>query len=247
MLGTLLAAALLAPGWSPGVRAADRFADGRHGTVTFAVRTERRLWGRDVDVALPSASVVKALLLVAYLRHPEVRGRPLQAGERRLLSPMIRWSQNAAASELVGRLGVPWIERVAHRNGMPGFRLASPWGHSLITARAQTGFMLRIDRRLPPRHREYGMQLLQTVVHTQRWGIAEVAPAGWTLAFKGGWGRGPGRVHHQVALLQRGGERLSVAILTGAQGTHRYGTATLRGIAGRLLRRLAAAPGRPSA
>ena len=45
------------------------------------------------------------------------------------------------------------------------------------------------------------MERLRTVVHTQRWGIAEVAPAGWTLYFKGGWGSGTGLVDHQVALL----------------------------------------------
>jgi hypothetical protein len=121
---------------------------------------------------------------------------------------------------------------------MPGFALASPWGLSLISAREETRFMLHIDRWMPPRHRAYGMRLLRTIVHTQRWGIAEVAPLGWALYFKSGWGSGRGRVEHQVALLQRGRERVSVAILTTAQGTHRYGTRTLRGIASRLLSRL---------
>ena len=80
------------------------------------------------------------------------------------------------------------------------------------------------------------MERLRTIVHTQRWGIAEVAPAGWTLYFKGGWGNGTGLVDHQVALLQRGRERVSVAILTTISGTHRDGKATLRGVARRLLR-----------
>ena len=83
------------------------------------------------------------------------------------------------------------------------------------------------------------MELLRTVVHTQRWGIAEVAPPGWTLYFKGGWGSGRGLVDHQVALLQRGRERVSVAILTTVSGTHRDGKRTLRGVARRLLRGLA--------
>jgi hypothetical protein len=67
-----------------------------------------------------------------------------------------------------------------------------------------------------------------------------VAPRGWTLHFKGGWGSGSGRVDHQVALLTRGAQRVSLAILTTAQGTHAYGRATLRGMAARLLRGLAA-------
>jgi hypothetical protein len=238
MLTTILAAALLAPAWSPGTDAADAYAATRRGTVSFAVRTERRLWGRAVDRPVASASVVKALLLVAYLRDERVRDRELVERDRRLLAPMVRWSQNRAASEIVVRLGTARINRAAHRHGMPSFALAVPWGQSLITAREQTRFMLDIERRLPPRHRAYGMKLLRTVVHTQRWGIAEVSPPGWTLYFKGGWGSGRGRVQHQVALLQRERRRVSVAILTSAQGTHRYGAATLRGVALRLLRGL---------
>ena len=183
MLASLLAAVLLAPGWTPGTRAADSFAATRRGTVSYAVRTEHRLWGRDLDRRVASASVVKALLLVAYLRDERVRRRPLRAAERRLLSPMIRWSQNAAASTLVTRLGAAHINRTAHRSGMPGFALASPWGLSLISAREETRFMLHIDRWMPPRHRAYGMRLLRRIVHTQRWGIAEVARLGWTLYF----------------------------------------------------------------
>ena len=76
---------------------------------------------------------------------------------------------------------------------------------------------------------------------TQRWGIAQVQPSGWRLYFKGGWGSGTGWVDHQVALLTRGDQRVSVAILTYHDGTHAYGLATLRGIAARLLRGLGAA------
>ena len=238
MLGTLVAAALLAPAWTPGLRPANAYADTRPGTVAFAVRTERRVWGRDLDRPVQGASVVKALLLVAYLRSPDVRGRPLRRAERHLLSPMVRWSNNDNASEIVTRLGAAHVNAVARRGGMPSFRLESWWGSSLITAREQTRFFLNVDALVPARHREYAMELLRTVVHTQRWGVAEVAPRGWTLYFKGGWGSGRGLVDHQVALLRRGQERVSVAILTTVAGTHRDGKATLRGVARRLLRGL---------
>jgi len=240
VLTALVAAALLAPAWTPGVRAANEYADTRAGTVAFAVRTDRRLWGRDLDRPVQSASVTKALLLVAYLRRPDVRSRPLRRDERHLLSPMVRWSNNHKAGVVAMRLGPARVDRVARRGGMPGYHLVMPcWGCSLITAREQSRFFLHIDALVPERHRAYAMELLRTVVHTQRWGIAEVAPAGWTLYFKGGWGSGTGLVDHQVALLQRGGERVSVAILTTVSGTHRDGKATLRGVARRLLRGLA--------
>ena len=61
---------------------------------------------------------------------------------------------------------------------------------------------------------------------------------GWTEYFKGGWGSGTGRVDNQVALLVKGEERVSVAVLTVADGSHAAGKATLRGVFGRLLRGL---------
>jgi hypothetical protein len=45
-------------------------------------------------------------------------------------------------------------------------------------------------------------------------------------------------VDNQVALLTRGDERVSVAVLTVADGSHAAGKATLRGIFARLLRAL---------
>jgi len=243
VLTALVAAGLLAPAWSPGLRPANAYADGRPGTVAFAVRTEKEVWGRDLDRPVQSASVVKALLLVAYLREPDVRSRDLRPDERQILAPMIRWSNNHDASAVVTKLGAARINRVARKAGMPRFRLDTTiWGRSLITAREQTRFFLHIDSLLPPLHRTYGMELLRTVVHTQRWGIGEVIPRGWTAYFKGGWGSGLGLVDHQVALLTRGSQRVSVAVLTTTNGGHKAGKETLRGVFRRLLRGLAASP-----
>jgi hypothetical protein len=112
------------------------------------------------------------------------------------------------------------------------------WGLSQIDAADQARYFLHIDEYVAPRHRAYAMHLLNTISPAQRWGIARVKPYGWRLYFKGGWGSGTGWVEHQVALLTRGDERVSVAILTHEDGSHRYGTETLRGIALRLLKGL---------
>jgi beta-lactamase class A len=243
VLTALVAAALLAPAWTPGTAAADHYADGRPGVVSFAVRTENDVWGRALDRQVQSASVVKALLLVAYLRQPGVRSRALTAEERHILGPMIRRSDNRDASTVVVRLGAARIDRAAHHAGMRRFHLdRAIWGRSLITAREQSRFFLHIDALLPPRHRAWGMNLLRTVVPKQRWGIGQAIPPGWTAYFKGGWGSGIGLVDHQVALLTRGQERVSVAVLTITDGTHKAGKATLRGVFARLLRGLAESP-----
>jgi hypothetical protein len=243
VLTALVAAAVLAPAWTPGLEAANRYADGRPGEVSFAVRTEHDVWGRGLDRQVQSASVVKALLLVAYLRRPGVRSRALTRDERHILGPMIRRSDNRDASTVVVRLGAATIDRAAHRAGMRRFHLdRAIWGRSLITAREQSRFFLHIDALLPPRHRAWAMELLRTVVPKQRWGIGQVTPPGWTAYFKGGWGSGIGLVDHQVALLIRGQERVSVAVLTITDGTHGAGKATLRGVFSRLLRGLDRAP-----
>ncbi|MGZ6673499.1 MAG: hypothetical protein ACXVFM_14215 [Solirubrobacteraceae bacterium] len=59
--------------WSPDVKAALRYVQHRKGEVRFAVRTENRLWGYHRTDGVHSASVVKALFLVAYLDDPRVR------------------------------------------------------------------------------------------------------------------------------------------------------------------------------
>jgi hypothetical protein len=239
MLATLLAAtALLAPPtWTPDVAAARAYAHTRPGVIAFAVRTDDRLWGTHVDEQFPSASVLKAMLLVAYLRH--VRDRPLRASERALLTPMIRRSDNSAATTIRDRIGDGALVRLAHRVGMTRFRPGGAiWGNSQITARDQTRFFAHIDRFIPAAHRAYAMRLLRTVIPSQRWGIGKVPLPGWTVYFKGGWGSGTGRVDNQVALLVKGDERVSVAVLTVADGSHAAGKETLRGLFARLLRGL---------
>lgn len=240
LISALLASAtLLAPpaGFAPDVAAARAYAATRPGTVAFAVRTETRFWGVGQDRAFPSASVLKAMLLVAYTR--EARNRPLRAEERKLLAPMVRWSDNAAASEIFTRVGTDGLRRLARAAHMTRFVPATPiWGNSRITARDQTRFFLHIDTLLPKRHRAYGLRLLHQIVDEQRWGIGRLELPDWRLYFKGGWGSGSGAVDHQVVLLTRGDERVSVAVLTVGNGSHVAGKATLEGVFRRLLRGL---------
>lgn len=122
---------------------------------------------------------------------------------------------------------------------MRRFRPVTPvWGLSRVNAEDQARFFLHIDELIPARHRRYAMGLLEHVTPSQRWGIARARPPGWQLFFKGGWGSGTGWVDHQVALLTKGDQRVSLAILTYADGSHAYGKTTLRGVAKRLLRGL---------
>ena len=226
-------------GWHPKTGDARAFAATRQGEMAFAVRTRDRRWEFRADVQYRSASVVKAMLLVAYLRRGDVRRRALRADERALLEPMIRMSDNRAADAVHARVGLPALADLARRAGMRRFLPHPVWGGSQITAGDQARLFRRIDRLVPQRHPRYAMGLLRAITAGQRWGIPEALPAGWRIAFKGGWGRGvTQQVTHQVALLQRGRERVAVAILTADNPSTPYGAATIRGVARRLLRGL---------
>jgi len=214
------------------------YAEQRAGDVTFAVRTPGRAYGHRARTPVRSASVVKAMLLVAYLNHRTVRGRPLRRSDLKLLSPMVRWSNNIAATRVRNVVGNSALAALARRAGMRRFRTAASWGDSVVDASDQTKLFLRIDRLVVRRHRATAMRLLHRIVRSQRWGIARARPQGWALYFKGGWGDGDGEVDHQVALLRRGGLRVAVAIMTTANPSHAYGKETLRGVARRLLRAL---------
>ena len=223
------------------VTPAREYAAQRPGVVAFAVRTENAFAGVNADRVFPSASVLKAMLLVAYAR--TARDRPFTPAEKALLNPMIRRSDNPAANQIFTRVGINRLQQLATKTGMSRFRAASPiWGNSQITARDQTRFFLQIDTLLPRRHRAYGLNLLRTVVPSQRWGIGTVSLPDWRVYFKGGWGSGTGRVDHQVALLRRKDERIAIAVLTADNGTHTTGKETLAGVFRRLTGELARPP-----
>jgi Beta-lactamase enzyme family len=228
--------------WRPDMAAAIGYNDHRAGDIAFAVRTAGRFYGYRPDHVEWSASVVKAMLMVAYLDRPSVAGRNLTGYDRSLLVPMITHSDNNAADTVDAIVGWGGLRALAERVGMTHFANASPWGETHITARDQTRFFLHIDRDVVARHRAFAMYLLASITPAQRWGIGEVAPRGWQLYFKGGWGYGTGLLDHQVVLLVRGCARVSLAVLTMYDGSHAYGKATLRGIFARLLRGL---PGPP--
>jgi hypothetical protein len=223
--------------WAKRLRAAARYASGRAGIVSFAVVDERgRMRGLHRGTQYSSASLVKAMLLVAYLRG--ARGRGLSPSERALLGPMIRVSDNDAADAIYARVGPSGLRRLARRAGMRRFAASPAWGGSQVTAADQARFFRRIGSLLPRRHRKYGLGLLRRVISAQRWGIPRGAPRGWRVHFKGGWypaDAGGWRVH-QGALLRRGRRRLGIAVLTSGDPGLRYGATTIAGVTRRLLR-----------
>jgi hypothetical protein len=223
--------------WHPDMEAAVAYAHARVGDIAFAVRTDDRFYGYRPDHVEWSASVVKAMLMVAYLDRPSVAARQLNSSDNSLLRPMITASNNAAADQVDEIVGSSGLDALARRVGMTRFQAVAPiWGETHITARDQTLFFLHIDRYVVARHRRYAMHLLASIIPSERWGIGELPERGWTEYLNGGWGYGTGLLDHQVVLLKRHCARVAIAVLTMYDGSHAYGKQTLRGIFGRLLR-----------
>jgi beta-lactamase class A len=224
------------------MRAAWRFARRRGGQVSFAVvDTAGRMRTREGGRLYPSASVVKAMLLVAELRRLRDLGLTLDPQNQELLEAMIAYSDNDAADAIYSRVGDPGLLGVAESAGMRRFTIAGYWGNAQVTAADLARFFSRLPGLLPRGHRRTALHLLASVIPGQRWGLPRAAPASWKVYFKGGWRETErGELVHQAGLLRDGERELAIAVLTDAQPSQLHAIHTLRGVADRLLAKMPA-------
>jgi hypothetical protein len=225
--------------WTRAVSRARAYAHTRAGSVAFALIDDAgRMHGSRIHAPWFSASLLKPVIMGTYLNRPSVRDRPLTREERRLIEPMIRASADDPASTLFVRLSPQRIQRWGRNHALTSLRVAAPiWGSTIITPGGYARFFASLPQHIPSRHRIFARRLLRTIVPSQRWGVGQTRPRGWTLLFKGGWraGRGSGRIVNQAARLECGERAVTLTVLTDKQPSHTYGTRTVRGVAKRLL------------
>ena len=227
------------------VQAARRFLSRRAGIVSWAlIDSHGRTHGLAARRTFISASLVKAMLLVAYLR--QAGNRLPSPGERALLGPMITRSDNGLATAVFARVGDAGLRALAARAGMRSFSVSGYWSGAHFSAADQARFFRVFDLLVPKRSRAYARGLLSSIVAWQRWGFSSFSQAaGFHTFFKGGWrSTGLGQLVHEAALFERGPLRVSMAVLSDGNPSHDYGTATLRGAASAFSGR---PPGRASA
>jgi hypothetical protein len=213
----------------------ERWLRGRTGVTALAVIDSRgRLHGYGYDARFGSASLVKAMLLVQYLR----THAGISAHERSLLTRMIVDSDNAATDTVFAQVGTGGLSTLAPVAGMRRFTPSSVWALSKVTAADQARFFFRIDSLVPSRHRALLRRVLGQHGPYRGWGIPQVALLrGWHVWWKDGWMHSVrGELLLQAARLERRGTTFAVAVIADGQPTSGYGVATMRGVGERLLR-----------
>lgn len=231
----------------PAVDRAWRFASAAPGLVSVAVvRPGGEIQALRGDRRFVSASMVKAVMLAAYLRELAKNGEALDPGSAAALEEMIAYSDNDAADQIYLSLGDEPIEAAARAAGARTLDVRGYWGATYLSARDAARFIWAVERIVPARFRDFAMRQLAGVVPYQRWGIPEAAGNRWRVWFKGGWRTtGIGALTHQTALLRRGQSRMAIAVLTDGMPSMTAGTETIEGVARRLIPPLSSAGSRP--
>ncbi|HUO70672.1 MAG TPA: hypothetical protein VMU39_07845, partial [Solirubrobacteraceae bacterium] len=134
------------PGPAAIARAA-RYLSGRIGRKAFAVvDSEGRLFGVNVHRTFPTASVVKAMLLVGYLRKLDARGQhTIDPTSNSFLYPMIHISDNYSATRCWSIVGDSGLYAVARAAGMTDFSVSGLWGTALLSPADQAHFFFIMD------------------------------------------------------------------------------------------------------
>jgi hypothetical protein len=224
---------------SHAVSRAESYFGGRAGRRAFAVLdTEGRMSGVNVHWRFVSASVVKAMLLVAYLRRLHANGQhSVDSYSNSFLYPMINVSDNSAATQCWSIVGDSGLYSVAHAAGMTDFSIVGIWANAQISAADQAKFFFEMDSVIPREFVGYARFLLSTIAGYESWGIPAIArPRGYQVFFKGGWRTtGLGQLVHQVGRLEGHHRRFSIAVMTDGDPSMGYGIDTIQGVTAALL------------
>ncbi len=221
----------------------------RDGQVTAAVFDARtgRTWVYHPGVLEHTASLVKVQIMGTAMRQAEEKGMPVPPDQVALMTPMIQYSDNTAATELLADVGgasaVRHFDRLAGLNHTyPSSVVTIPgtpwpgWGLTTTTARDQVTLISRFaypNSVLSASDRAFGLRLMEHVEAGQNWGVSGGVPADTTIALKNGWIELPneGWQINSIGWINGGGRDYVLAVLTAYGPTEQYGIDTIEAIA----------------
>ena len=186
-----------------------------------------------------TASIVKVDIMATLFTEVAAAHRSLTSTELSLLTPMIDFSNNAAASAL-------WRE-VGNGPGVAAFNTNIPmsstfmgpdglWGLTFTTALDQVNLVRTFaypNHILSDADRGRGLSLMENVTPVQRWGVSGGVPPGVTVALKNGWSplNGHGWITNSIGFVQGQGRNYVIAVLTEDNPSMAYGIDTIQGLA----------------
>jgi hypothetical protein len=218
------------------IAAAARYLDSRAARTSFAVvDSTGHVSGLRLHERFETASVVKVMMLTAYLQMLAAQHRGLSSSDTALLYPMIHISDNSAASAVFSIVGGIAVARVAREAGMTDYAPGVGWwAYTQTSAIDQARLFFMLDRLIPQRFYGYARYLMSTIEPSQSWGIPPVARPRWQVFFK--TGALPERgLFNEVGRLERGPLTFTIAVFTDGDPSMGYGEQTIEGVAANLL------------
>jgi beta-lactamase class A len=231
--------ATFAPDAAPLGSAFTRYVASRSDRVGVAVYDTRTgtTWTLNPSGEFQTASIVKVQIMGVVLHRAQVQGRGLTSFERQNIVPMIEVSDNNAATNLwnsVGRApGVAAFDRLA---GMTATTPNGAWG--LTTTTAPDNVRLVRDYAFPgsvldAHWRAFGLDLMEHVVQSQRWGVSAGVAPGSTVALKNGWLQLADSIRwrvNSIGWISGAGSNYVIAVLTDHNASMQYGVDTIEAI-----------------
>ena len=251
LLGAPSASAVTAapPGSGALTQQLQHWAAGRMSTMSVLVRDERsgRSWSFRPSAAYDNASIVKLNILQTVLYQAQQKHRGLTTWEQQQAVPMIRVSDNDAATALWnhvgGARGVAAYDRVLGLTATT-FDSQGHWGLTRSTVTDQVRLVRAVGHGPGPLStsaRSYVRTQMAHVRSDQHWGVSAGPTPRDTVELKNGWL--PLRTHgwrvNSIGHITSNGRDYTLAILTQDNPTMTYGIATIEGASRIVFRALA--------
>jgi beta-lactamase class A len=192
-----------APSASPFTAQVQAYLQTRQGDATatvYDVATGKEWDYRPGDIQ-DTASIVKVDIMAALMAQQTAAGRPIPDTDQSLLKSMIEVSDNGAATSLWNAVGGPTAIDAFNRSiGLTSTTASTclqcsgfawpGWGLTTTTAADQVRLLRTVAfpySGISADDRAEAVNLLESVVPSENWGVSGGVPSGVTVALKNGW------------------------------------------------------------